>query len=114
MAPKILIIGATGVIGKPITDQILVVKANFDRIAILTSSNTVTTKTDQVQALTAQGVDVLVGDLSKEGEVKKAYEGLYTRHKHLCCIAITNHAPVGIDTVISCVGRGAIETQIPL
>ena len=75
MAPKILIIGATGAIGKPITREIVAAKSNFERIAILTSTNTLNNKKDEVKVLTEQGVDVLVGDLSNETEVKKGYEG---------------------------------------
>ncbi|KAG0646407.1 Isoflavone reductase [Hyphodiscus hymeniophilus] len=94
MSPRILIIGATGVIGKPITAEILAAKSSFDRVAVLTSSNTIKTKTDEVKALKEQGVDVLEGDLTVESDVKRAYEG--------------------IDTVVSCVGRGAILTQLDL
>lgn len=75
MAPMILIIGATGAIGKPITQEILAAKSHFERIAIVTSTNTLNNKKDEVKALTEQGVDVLVGDLTNEMEVKKAYEG---------------------------------------
>jgi len=89
-----LIIGATGVIGKPITAQIVAAKSSFGRIAILTSQNTVATKAKEIEALKKEGVDILVGDLAVEEDVKKAYEG--------------------IDAVVSCVGRGAILTQIPL
>ena len=75
MAPKILIIGATGVIGKPITEQIIAAKSSFGRIAILTSSNTVTNKADEIKVLKEREVDVLVGDLGNEADVKKAYQG---------------------------------------
>lgn len=78
MAPKILLIGATGVIGKPILDQILATKSSFERIAIITSSNTVNNKTEEIKVLKEKGVDVLVGDLGVEREVKKAYEGILT------------------------------------
>jgi uncharacterized protein YbjT (DUF2867 family) len=78
MSPKILIIGGTGNIGRPITQQIVAAKSSFERIALLTSSNTVKTKPDEVKALEEQGVDVLVGDLTREEDVKKAYEGMYT------------------------------------
>jgi nucleoside-diphosphate-sugar epimerase len=77
MAPKILIIGATGTIGKPITHQIIAASSSFERIAILTSTNTLNNKKDELKALTAQGVDALVGDLGIEVEVKKAYEGMF-------------------------------------
>lgn len=75
MTPNILIIGATGVIGKPITTQIVAAKASLGRIAILTSQNTATTKADEIDALRKEGVEIFVGDLGVEGDVKKAYEG---------------------------------------
>ena len=77
MAPKVLIIGATGTIGKPITQQIIAASSSFERIAILTSNNTLNSKKDELKALTARGVDTLVGDLGIEAEVKKAYEGMF-------------------------------------
>jgi saccharopine dehydrogenase-like NADP-dependent oxidoreductase len=75
MPSNILIIGATGVIGKPITHQIVSAKSTFGRIAILTSNNTANNKADEVRALKGQGVEVLVGDLQVEDDVKRAYEG---------------------------------------
>jgi nucleoside-diphosphate-sugar epimerase len=78
MPPKVLIIGATGVIGKPITDQILAAKSSFERISILTSANTVNNKADEIKVLKEKGVDVFVGDLGVEEEVKAAYTGKST------------------------------------
>jgi FlaA1/EpsC-like NDP-sugar epimerase len=78
MAPKVLIIGATGVIGKPITEQVIAAKSSFERIAILTSANTVETKVDEIKSLKDNGVEVFVGDLGVEADVKKAYEGMAT------------------------------------
>ncbi len=76
MAIKILIIGSTGSIGKPITNQIISAKASFGRIAILTSQNTVTNKAEHIGYLREKGVDVLVGDLGVEIDVKNAYKGI--------------------------------------
>jgi nucleoside-diphosphate-sugar epimerase len=78
MAPKILIVGATGVIGKPITEQIVATKSSFERIAVLTSTNTVNNKVEEIKALKENGVDVLVGDLAVEADVKRAYDGRST------------------------------------
>jgi uncharacterized protein YbjT (DUF2867 family) len=75
MAPNILIIGATGAIGKPITTQIIAAKSNFGRLAILTSPNTIANKPSEIDALKAQGVEIFVGDLGSEEDVKKAYQG---------------------------------------
>ena len=94
MAQNILIVGSTGVIGKHITKAIVEAIPKFGRVAILTSQDTRYRKAQHVDGLQRQGVDVLVGDLGSEKDVKKAYEN--------------------IDTVVSCVGRSAIEKQIPL
>jgi hypothetical protein len=63
------------VIGKPITEEIIAAKSSFNRIAILTSTSTLNTKTSDVKRLREKGVDVLVGDLTIEADVKRAYEG---------------------------------------
>jgi len=51
-------------------------------------------KVQDIAALDAWGVEIFTGRLEKESAVKRAYEG--------------------IDTVVSCVGRGGIEKQINL
>ncbi|ETI21947.1 hypothetical protein G647_06017 [Cladophialophora carrionii CBS 160.54] len=91
---NILIIGATGVIGTYITRAILDARDNFDRICVLTSQKTLVQKVQDIAALDAWGVEIFTGRLEKESAVKRAYEG--------------------IDTVVSCVGRGGIEKQINL
>ncbi|PWY90224.1 NAD(P)-binding protein [Aspergillus heteromorphus CBS 117.55] len=91
---NLLIFGATGTIGRYITDAIVAARPSFGRIAIFTSPNTLHSKPDQLDALRRQGVDILVGDLTNREEVRRAYEG--------------------IDTVVSALGRGAIAAQIPL
>jgi uncharacterized protein YbjT (DUF2867 family) len=75
MSSNILIIGATGTIGQPITAQIITAKSSFGRIAILTSQNTATEKASEIESLKAQGIEVFVGDLGVEEAVKKAYQG---------------------------------------
>jgi len=75
MPSNILIIGATGAIGKPITQQIVLAKSSFGRIAILTSQNTLNTKGSEIEALKKEGVEVFVGDLGSEKDVKAAYQG---------------------------------------
>ncbi|KAH8601832.1 NmrA-like family-domain-containing protein [Bisporella sp. PMI_857] len=94
MGLNILIIGATGVIGKYITQQIVLAKSSFGRIAILTSKNTLDTKAPEIEVLKKEGVEVFVGDITLEKDVKSAYKD--------------------IDVVVSAVGRGAIATQIDL
>jgi hypothetical protein len=90
----ILIIGATGVIGKFITNALVDVKASFGRIAIFTSPNTVSAKADYIKHLKDAGVEVIVGDITKESDVLAAYKGF--------------------DTIISAVGRNVIAEQIEL
>ena len=75
MQQDILIVGATGVIGAPITKAIISAKTSFRRIAILTSSATVTNKASEIGSLKSQGVEILIGDLSREQDVKNAYDG---------------------------------------
>ena len=75
MPQNILIIGATGLIGTPITEAIISAKPSFERIAILTSTATVTNKSSVINDLRRRGVEILTGDLSNEQDVKKAYNG---------------------------------------
>ena len=85
MPQNILIIGATGVIGAPITEAIVNAEPSFGRIAMLTSSATVANKTSIINHLRASGVEILTGDLSNEQDVKKAYNGART-HPPSCCL----------------------------
>lgn len=94
MPQRILVIGATGVIGRPITKALIEAKDSFPRIAILTSQSTIENQSGQISWLKSKGVDIRVGDLYNEDDVKKAYED--------------------VDTVISCVGRSIIAQQIDL
>ncbi|KAI1625181.1 isoflavone reductase [Exophiala viscosa] len=91
---NVLIFGATGLVGRHIIQQILKGKNAFDRIAIFTSSDTVNSKSEEIAILKDQGVEVLVGNITDENDVKKAYQG--------------------VDTVISAVGRNMIEHQVEL
>jgi uncharacterized protein YbjT (DUF2867 family) len=75
MSKNLLLIGATGLIGKYILKAIVSSKSNFDRIAILTSPSTVTNKATEIQSLKDQGVEIIIGDVTSEQDVKKAYEG---------------------------------------
>lgn len=72
---KLLIFGATGLIGSHITRAIVRNKSKFDRIAVFTSQATVENKADTIEALKNQGVDVVVGDVTKSEDVVKAYQG---------------------------------------
>ncbi|KUJ07545.1 NAD(P)-binding protein [Mollisia scopiformis] len=89
---NLLIIGSTGWIGTYITDQILKSKDLFGRIAIFTSLGTAETKAQLFEGFKEQGVEVIVGDILKLGDLERAFEG--------------------IDVVISAVGRNIIAEQI--
>ncbi|KAH8817426.1 isoflavone reductase family protein [Xylogone sp. PMI_703] len=93
--PKsILVIGATGLIGEYILDALIQTQSHFDKIGIFTSPGTVEKKPTQIQSLKDQSIEVIVGDVNIEQDVKKAYQGY--------------------DTVISAVGRNVIASQIEL
>lgn len=91
---SILIFGATGQIGRYITDQILAAQPSFAHVAIFTSTETVTSKADYISKLQSEGVKIITGDVNNEGDIKRAYDG--------------------VDTVVSAVGRNVLETQIEL
>ncbi|KAM0357469.1 hypothetical protein ACHAO7_002845 [Fusarium culmorum] len=93
--PKsILIFGATGTIGRYITNAIANAQPAFDQVTIFTSEDTVVRKHDFIEELKSKNVKIITGDINNEEDVKKAYKG--------------------IDTVVSAVGRNVIETQINL
>ncbi|EAL90583.1 hypothetical protein KXW98_008411 [Aspergillus fumigatus] len=92
---KILVLGATGVIGRYIVKAIATAApTSFDRVAIFTSENTINTKKEQIQWLRDHGVEIIVGDLNDEARVREAYQGF--------------------DTIVSCLGRNMIAAQINL
>src|SRR3954453_8816614 len=103
MPPNILVIGATGLIGTPITKAILNAKSSFGRIAILTSTATVTNKASQIDSLKSQGAEILTGDLSNEQDVKRAYKGSPHHSPFVLPWAswLTPTTPPDIDVVIS-------------
>lgn len=88
-SPKnILVIGATGVIGVFITQAILDASASFGNVAIFTSQSTVENKKELLQKWQEQGVEVIVGDLTKDTDISEAYKRVppftpYNRHPSL-------------------------------
>jgi nucleoside-diphosphate-sugar epimerase len=72
---KLLIFGATGLIGSRIIQEIVRNKSKFDRIAVFTSSGTYESKASEMQSLKKGGVEVIVGDVTNSDDVKKAYQG---------------------------------------
>lgn len=75
---KLLLFGATGVIGKYILQVLVEEKASFEKIGIFTSPSTVEKKKSDIDALKAEGIEVVVGDVNSEEDVAKAYEGKFS------------------------------------
>ena len=93
--PKsLLIFGATGQIGRFITEQILSAQPAFEKVSIFTSEGTASKKSEYISDLKKRGVTIITGDVTSEQDVKAAY--------------------AGVDTVISAVGRDVLESQIQL
>ncbi|KAH8671684.1 NmrA-like family protein [Xylariales sp. PMI_506] len=96
---NVLIIGATGTIGRYITNSILAAKPripSLSQVSILTSSATATSpaKEPLLKSWKDQGLSVVVGDVNSADDVRHAYKG--------------------VDTVVSCLGRGGLLEQIEL
>lgn len=72
---KVLIFGATGVIGKYLIQEIVNAKSSFDKIGLFTSPNTAENKADEIKSWEEKGVNIHVGDVNSEEDVKKAYAG---------------------------------------
>ena len=75
---KLLIFGATGLVGRRITEAIVKNKSKFDKITIFTSPGSYESKADEIQSLKKEGVDVIVGDVTNSDDVTKAYQGKVT------------------------------------
>jgi nucleoside-diphosphate-sugar epimerase len=78
---KVLVFGATGVIGKYILQEIVNARSSFDKIGLFTSPSTVEKKSQEIQKWKDEGVDVIVGDVSSEEDVEKAYQGKLAVHR---------------------------------
>ena len=90
-AQKLLIFGATGLIGSHITRAILGSKSKFEQVVIFTSPDTIERKSTEISGFRHAGADILSGNILNEDDVRAAYNG--------------------IDTVISCLGRNMIAHQ---
>ncbi|KUI65957.1 Isoflavone reductase [Cytospora mali] len=91
---KVLVLGSTGVIGKVLVNALISANANFERIGIFTSAETVDNKKDLIESYRSKGVDIVTGDVYDDNDVLEAFKGF--------------------DTVVSAVGRFGIDKQIDL
>lgn len=76
---KILVFGATGVIGKYITNALIEARSSFDKIGVFTSPGTAESKKDELDELKNKGVNIIVGDVNAAEDVKNAYRGMCSR-----------------------------------
>lgn len=75
---KILVLGATGVIGKVILDALLSARDSFDRIGLFTSAETIANKAELIGTFKARGAEVVIGDLYSANDILEAYKGFFT------------------------------------
>lgn len=90
----IIIVGATGLIGKHITNAILHSKDKFGKITVFTSEDTVQRKSDEIEDLRNRGANIVTGDVTSDANINEVFSG---------------H-----DTVVSCLGRPVIDRQLRL
>lgn len=111
ISKKVLVFGATGVIGQHIIQQLYDAQSSFPKIGIFTSSTSARTKSQELNDWKAKDVEVIIGDINSEKDIMEAYEG-----KRLCqaFTAGGDNSSLGYDTVISALGRNAILLQIAL
>lgn len=74
---NILLIGATGNIGRFITQSIVSARGEFDRVAILTSAPVAGSEKEKFinEELKPKNVEIIVGDIGNEEDVLNAYKG---------------------------------------
>lgn len=72
---KILILGATGVIGKVLARALINAKDKFERIGIFTSADSVSNKKELIEYYKSCGLDIITGDLFNKEDVLEAYKG---------------------------------------
>lgn len=73
---NILIFGGTGVIGKYITSAILASSGSFGKIAIFTSNASASEKEPLLSKWKEQGLQVILGDVTSDSDVLRAYKGV--------------------------------------
>lgn len=91
---NLLILGATGQIGKYITKAVINAQPAFDQVTVFTSKKSSAKKVEHFDKLQQKGVRIVTGDLTNDADVKAAFEGS--------------------DTVVSALGRDVIALQTEL
>jgi uncharacterized protein YbjT (DUF2867 family) len=74
---KLLVFGATGLIGHHIIREIYNARLSFEKIGFFTSESTAKNKEGEINDWMEKGVEVIVGDVNSEKDVVKACEGVY-------------------------------------
>jgi uncharacterized protein YbjT (DUF2867 family) len=75
-APSILLIGAGGYLGNPVTQEILANRSRFDRIAILTEES----KKTKFAGHEKKGFQLVLGAFDSPGSFKGSAYNLLTQH----------------------------------
>lgn len=68
--------------------------SDFGRIAVFTSPKTIASKPEEISTLKSRGVEIISGDSTSASDVNTAFNGF--------------------DTIVSCLGRPVIHTQLLL
>lgn len=74
-ARKLLIFGATGLIGSRILKAVVAAKSNFESIAVFTSPSSLEKKRELINSLKSQGINIITGDVNSDDDVRAAYQG---------------------------------------
>ena len=72
---KVLVLGATGVVGKALTNSLLNAKDNFERIGVFTSAESAASKHELLESYKARSAHILIGDLNSKNDVQEAFTG---------------------------------------
>ena len=72
----ILVFGATGTIGRYLVEALIENKSSFRKIAVFTSPQSATEKSDVFAKLKDRGVEIITGDLADEEGIANIYNGL--------------------------------------
>ncbi|KAI1962067.1 hypothetical protein LOZ58_003148 [Ophidiomyces ophidiicola] len=73
---KVLVFGATGLIGSKILRALVAIKAHLESIAVFTSPTTLEKKPEFLDYLKNEGIRVITGNLNNEDDIRRAYQGI--------------------------------------